>query len=272
MVIIIGIIVGILLFYFFLKPKKASSQTTPKPELEPKSIKQKKPSKLETSEEKDLYKKKSIKNFNVVGVKHYKVNSENYSGGGKGFTGYIKAVENSHDMYAVGVFDSNNNQIGHTPKNNNRLHNSLQKWHYGKSIAWGFLRYDDYIKNWEGTVYSPIGYTSEEMEKFERVIYLREEIRIETKNTNNTTGGYFKILEKHKLIKRDLEELKYPSDLDYSFPANYLPTVSKHLEKEKEWKRLIELEEYDDLINKLNDRYKNATLKRIGKAKAQVSV
>lgn len=268
--VIIGIIAGVIIFYFIFKSQKSPS--SPPIQSQSKPTKQKKPSRPKPSIEKDFYKKKGIKNFRIVGVKHYNLRPEEYGGGGRGFTGSIKTVENSHDKYAVGVFDSNGNQIGHTPKNNNRLHHSLNEWHNGKSLAWGHLRYDDYIKNWEGTVYSPIGYSSEEMEKIERIATLREEIRLETKNKENTTEGYFQILEKHRIIIQDLEDLKHPTDLDYAFPANFIPTVSKHLEKEKEWDSLLDLEKYDDLINQLNDRFKGATLKRIEKAKTHVHV
>lgn len=268
MEIILIILVALIVFFFYRKNTKKSQpqtqvKTTPEAQIKPA-----KPKPVPQVE--DTYKKKGIKNFKIVGVKNYNLNPQDYGGGGKGFIGYIQTVQNSHDKYAVGVFTHNNNQIGHTPKNNNRLSNSLNKWHNGKSIAWGNFRYDDYIKNWEGTVFSPIGFSSEEMEKIKNIITLRERIQVETKNTNNTTEGYFNILEKHREVKKDLEDLNYPTDLHYSFPANFIPTISKHLEQEKDWEKLLELERYDDLINELNERYKTSTLKRIEKAKAEV--
>jgi len=43
--------------------------------------------------------------------------------------------------------------------------------------------------------------------------------------------------------------------------------ISKHLEKEKNWEKLIELDKFHDLINSLTDKFKTSTIKRIEKAK-----
>jgi hypothetical protein len=46
-----------------------------------------------------------------------------------------------------------------------------------------------------------------------------------------------------------------------------MPTLSKQLEKEKHWIKLIELEKYADLLNDLSTKFKETTLRRIEKAK-----
>jgi hypothetical protein len=58
--------------------------------------------------------------------------------------------------------------------------------------------------------------------------------------------------------------------LSYSFPRNLIPSISSHLEKEKNWEKLIELENHQDLINDLNTKFRETTLRRINIAKENV--
>ncbi len=62
-----------------------------------------------------------------------------------------------------------------------------------------------------------------------------------------------------------------PEELYYSFPKNLIPSISSHLEKEKNWEKLIELEKYQDLINELSEKFKGTTLKRINFAKENMA-
>jgi hypothetical protein len=215
-----------------------------------------------------LYKKKGIKTFDLKGMYYRKLDPTNDSGS---FIGFAKCENNKHDTYAVGIYNEQNKLLGYTPKGNKRLNTSLTEWHKGRVPAWGFLRYDNYDKKWYGTVNFPIGYTLEQIEKVKNVLTLQCENELQIGKKEKQTERYFEILKRHQEIKKLLEDLKNPEEIYYSFPKNLIPTISNHLEKEKNWEKLIELEQHLDLINELSEKFKETTLRRINSAKANVA-
>lgn len=88
---------------------------------------------------------------------------------------------------------------------------------------------------------------------------------------SKSTEKYFEILNRYREIKQLLTDLKDPEELYYSLPKNLIPSISSHLEKEKNWKKLLELEKHQDLISDLSEKFKETTLKRIEKAKKNVA-
>jgi hypothetical protein len=229
----ISIVIIIIVVAYFIGKNKSTKSTTPKKKANSSSnIVAKKSTQ---SEENLLYKQKGIKTFEVKGMFYQKLNPETDEGG---FVGIAKCENNSHDKYAVGVYNKQNKLFGYTPKGNKRLNFSLSEWHNGTLTVWGHLRHDDYDDKWYGTVYLPIGYTSEQIEKLELVLKLKLENEDQIRLKEKETDKYFEILSKHEKISSLLTDLKNPEELYYSFPKNLIPSISSHLEKEKNWGNL----------------------------------
>ena len=66
-------------------------------------------------------------------------------------------------------------------------------------------------------------------------------------------------------------DLNNPIGFYYSFPKNLIPSISNHLEKEKNWEKLLKLEKHQDLILDLSEKFKEVTLNRINIAKKILS-
>ena len=217
--------------------------------------------------EENLYKKKDVRRFDIVGTYYLKLPPSKYS---HGFMGYVVCQENNYDKYAVGIYNQEGEHLGYVPKGNAILHDSIKEWNDGRLLAWGYLRYDDFERKWYGEVYIPVKYSLEEIAKFEALLTLRNQNSEQLENKVSTTEEYFQILERHKMIQKYLQELNNPNEFNYYFPRDFIPTVSKHLEKKKEWEKLVELEAYDDLITDLHEQYRISTVRRIELAKSKL--
>lgn len=215
-----------------------------------------------------LYKKKGIKNFAMKGMYYRDLNPELHKGD---FIGYAKCEDNDSDLFAVAIYNKEGEHLAYTGRGNERLSNSIQKWHKGKLVAWGYLLYDDYYDKWEGTVYMPVGYSEAKTQQFEQLLNLINTNKTLIKEKIKSTSLFFEILKNHTQIKLILNELEHPKELEYAFPKNVIPSISNHLEKEGNWKMLIELEKYTDLISELNEKYQRTTLNRIKKAKELIN-
>ena len=237
---------------------------------QPNKVSSSKPSKVKgiKTEENLLYKKKGIKVFDMKGMFYRKLNPKTDNGE---FIGFANCENNSHDMYAVGIYNTDGKLLGYTPKGNKRLNLSLKEWNSGKTVTWGNLRYDDFNDKWYGTAYIPVGFTLGQIEKIEQILMLKNKNEILIKKKEKETEKYFEILINHQEIIKLLSDIKNPEGLSYSFPKNLIPSISSHLQKEKNWEKLIELEKYQDLINELSEKFKETTLKRISIAKENIA-
>lgn len=215
-----------------------------------------------------LYKTKGIKSFEIKGLFYQGLNPKIHGGE---FKGYAKTDNNSHDMYAVEIYNEENKLLGYTPKRNKRLNNSINEWHNGKVIIFGGISHDDYDNKWYGNVYIPVGYTENQLVKVEQILKLKSENHHQINKKEKSTEKYFEILNRHREINNLLTELKNPIEFYYSFPKNLIPSISSHLEKEKNWTKLLELENYQDLISDLSEKFKETTLERIETAKKNVA-
>lgn len=258
------ILIFIVLIFGYIITKGTSGKTGKNKVSTPKAIKK---SQQVSPNEKKLYKKKSVRRFNIVGTYYLKLNPDDY---GKSFTGYAACKANKHDRYAVGIYDKDGVHIGYVPKGNTILHDSLKEWYNGKVLVWGYLHYDDFERKWQGECYIPVKYSTEEIAKFEELLNLRAINNEQLENKVGTTEEYFQILERHKMIQKYLQELNNPNEFNYYFPKNFIPSVSKHLEKQKEWEKLVELGTYDDLIMDLHEQFRGTTVKRIELAKSKL--
>lgn len=216
-----------------------------------------------SKEEKLFYKTKEIKSFEIHGINYTKVNDEDFGD----FFGHVLCENNSHDKYAVSIHKNTDKLIGYVPKGNQRLNNSISEWHNKKLFAWGNLRFDDYYEKWFGVVYIPVGISDEKIKLIEEFIKLKQLNQKLISKKDFNTIQYFEILENHKHIISCLHKIGEIEEMQYDFPRNIIPSLSKKLETDKEWGKLIELENYSDLIDDLSETYKNSTLNRIEKAK-----
>lgn len=262
---IIAIIIAIA--YFIGKNKSEKTVKTTRAIVQPKTSIEK-PIEIHLTEEKLLYKSKGIKAFDMKGMFYQNLNPQIHNGE---FIGYAKTGSNSHDMYAVEIYNNENKLLGYTPKGNKRLNYSLDEWHNGKIIVWGGLSHDDYDDKWYGNVNIPVGFSENQLEKVERVLNLKSENQNQINKKEKTTEKYFEILNRHREISNLLSELKDPKEFYYSFPKNIIPSISSHVEKEKNWEKLLELEKHQDLIAELSEKFKETTLKRIEIAKKNVT-
>jgi hypothetical protein len=211
-----------------------------------------------------LYKSKGIKDFVLKGMYYRNLDPVNHEGY---FNGYAKCDTNSHDRYAVGVYNQKNELLGYTPKGNKRLNNSISQWNNGSAPAWGSLRYDNYQNRWYGNVLIAVGFDNDINKKIYEFFELKKQIQELLYKKEKSTEKYFEILAKHTAIKTILKDLSNINGLQYQFQTSLIPSISSHLEKEKNWEKLIELENYMDLISQLSEKFKVSTLRRIEKAK-----
>jgi hypothetical protein len=211
----------------------------------------------------NLYQKREIKSFSIVGTFYRKLNP-NEAGN---FIGYVKCERNQHDKYAVAVFKNPNKHIGYTPKGNVKLSESISAWHSGQVLAWGNLRYEEYDQSWYGSINIPVGLTKTQIEKIkESFDLLKKRELIQTKE-NISKNEYFDLFDDHLKIKENLADLGNETGIYYEFSKKIIPSFSKQLESEKDWESLIKLENYKELITELNEKFANSTLNRIEKAK-----
>ena len=215
-------------------------------------------------ETKLLYKRKGIKKFEMKGMFYRDLSPALHSGY---FNGYALCEYNLHDTYAVGIYNNHDIHLGYTPKRNKRLSDSLDEWHYGKVMAWGSIWYNEFEDNWQGSVYIPVGYSIDELQKIENVIELKSKCHELIQDEQKSTDKFFEILKSEKELSILLSVLRNPQELAYSIPKNLISSIAVHLEKEKNWEKLIELENYQHLISVLNIKLKEGLLRRIEKAK-----
>jgi len=251
--IVIIIVIVLTISYFIGKIKRVNSSDSTK-----KSVKNKpNPDNL-------LYKAKGIKIFEIKGMYYRDLKPETHA---KSFVGYALCENNSHDKNAVGIYNERGELLGYTPKGNKRLHNSLQEWHDGQILAWGDLSFNNYNDKWDGIVNIPIGISENQIETIKQFLELKNRNLELVNRKEKNTDKYFEILHNHSKIKGLQSKLDNPEVFYYSLPINIMSSISSHLEKKKDWNSLLELENYPDLIEVLNDKFKAATIKRIEKGK-----
>jgi hypothetical protein len=264
---IVFTIIIILIAYFIINNKSKKTAKTTNTTVQPKKSIEK-PTAIDLKDEKLIYKNKGIKTFDLKGMFYHNLNPKIHNGD---FIGYAKTGNNSHDMYAVEIYNYENKLLGYLPKGNKRLNNTLNEWHSGKVIVWGTLSHDDYDDEWYGNVNIPIGFSENHLEKVQRILNLKSENQNQINKKEKSTEKYFEILNRHREISNLLTDLKNPKEFYYSFPKNLIPSISSYLEKEKNWMKLLELENHQDLIAELSEKFKETTLRRIEMAKKTVA-
>lgn len=209
-----------------------------------------------------LYKKKGIRSVMMKGMYYRKLKPEKHAGS---FTGYAKSIRNRHDTFGVGIFNDDNEHLGFVPKGNYRLHNSINAWDSGSSLAFGRLWYDDYNQRWGGEVSVLAGVEVVEAERIIGGIKKRQIAK------SNLAQKHIKIEELESLVK-ELIEIKTDSSnvcneyVKVDIPVSFIARTAKRFEEERIWRGILLLAELEEITALLPERNKAAFEKRISKA------
>jgi hypothetical protein len=218
-----------------------------------------------------LYKDKVLRTFEIKGL-NYSTLHNSLDGE---FIGFANCAYNSHGQYAVEILTFEGVKLGYVSKGNKRLNESLKVWHNKKLFAWGNLRYDEYVNKWFGIVNIPVGYEEIEIEKIKAFCLLKLENKKLINNLENSKVSnehLYKILNNHREIIIIFNKIDNKNDLDYSLPYQTIQKFSKKMENEKDWKNLILLKEYEDLLAEFCGAKPNSVTKRIDKAEKTTNI
>lgn len=257
---------GTIILVIYMIAKNKNKQSNYQPNYYTSDIPKDKPVNLDSNNY--LYKQKEIKQFDINGMSYQNLNPNLNKGK---FIGVAISTPNNHDQYCISIFNEVDKLIGYIPKGNKRLQNSLKEWNNGKVMVWGYCNFDDYNNNWQGSVYIPVGISYEEELLLKSFFISETKLYDLIKKSEKNTEGYFHILHKYKECKEILNQINKNFKVDLYFPNNIAPSISKHLEAEKNWEKLIELGEYNDLISQLSEKFKEKTLQRIELAKEKLT-
>jgi len=277
LLVVIGFIgIGIFVFIqIIVKSVKKQDQSKSK------SIPIKGPASQHKSET-DLYKNKGIKTFQLKGIEYLNL-SKSMSGK---FIGYAKTEDNIHDQYAVAVYKNPKTHIGYVPIGNKTLQNSLKEWHNGKTFAWGTCDYWEYEKEWKGYVHMLVGLDADVINIVKEIVSTQE--MLDNLEKDLPVNKKMEMLETVYLVKERMKTIEHyftnnhpagdwggvftqPLNFKIVFPKTFIPSLSKELELSKDWQNLIKLEKYTFLVDELNEKMKNSTLKRIQLAKDRIN-
>lgn len=257
-----------------------------------KSVKKKDPTKSKSipikgpasqqKEEDKLYVNKGIKTFQLKGIEYQNL-SKSMSGK---FIGYAKTEDNIYDQYAVAVYKNPQTHIGYVPIGNKTLQNSLKEWHNGKTFAWGTCDYWEYEKEWKGYVHMLVGLDADVITIVKEIVSTQE--MIDHLDKDLPVGDKMEMLETVYSVnerKKTIDQyfsynhpagdwggvFTQPFNFKIVFPKTFIPALSKELEIVKDWQNLIKFEKYTFLVDELNEKMKNSTLKRIQLAKDRIN-
>jgi hypothetical protein len=182
------------------------------------------------------------------------------------FTGEVRIDPDDHDKYKISVHDNQGRAIGPIGKNR-RLSNSITAWHQGKVFTFGRLTKNDESGSVSGFTFIPVGLSNEQTKNLKGVFEKLHKRKTVLAQPNITSSEYLSILNDHKFISTVLFQLDISDVIDVTLSKRIIPALSKQLEDEQDWQRIIKLDKHNDLIDELSERFAGATYRRITKAK-----
>ncbi len=215
-----------------------------------------------------LYKVREVKRFEMKGMYYRNLTESEYLD----FQGFIETEDNPHDKYAVAVYDKTGTHLGYVSRGHKRLSDSIDAWHNSKVIAWGTIHFDRYRDKWFGGVYIPIGLKDVELQNIETIFTLKERRNELLAGKDLTIETSFQILEMQQDMLSLFNSIEKPDGIFVELPPLFITRFSAELEKSKDYRSLVKLSEYDNLIQTVNGRYLNAILKRIESAKEKLVI
>lgn len=214
-----------------------------------------------------LYKKKGIRTVTMKGMYYRKLKPEKHIGT---FIGYAKPIRNRHDTFGVGIFNDDDEHLGFAPYGNYRLHNSIQEWDSGKSLAFGKLWFNDYDDRWGGEVNIFVGIDKLKAEWL--IAGIRERQKANSQLINRSLG----VIEAQKLVESLIEIKADASDerneyVEVNIQASFIPRLAKKFEEAEIWRGIILLSELEKIEPSLPERNKSAFQKRVIKAQKNLN-
>lgn len=214
-----------------------------------------------------LYKKKGIRTVTMKGMYYRRLKPKKHVGT---FTGYAKPIRNRHDTFGVGIFNDDDEHLGFAPYGNYRLHNSIQEWDSGKSLAFGKLWFNDYDERWGGEANILVGIDKLKAEQLIGGIQKRQKVN------SQLTDRSLAITEALKLVESLIELTADTSDESNDFvkvdiQASFIPRLAKKFEEAEMWRGIILLSELEEIKPSLPERNKSAFQKRVIKAQKNLN-
>jgi len=209
-----------------------------------------------------LYKKKGVRTVMMKGMYYRKLKPEKHVGS---FIGYAKPIRNKHDTFGVGIFNNDDEHLGFAPYGNYRLHNSINTWDSGKSLAFGKLWFNDYDDSWGGEVNILVGLDRLKAEQLIDGIQKRQKAKSQLTNRSLSVTEAFGLVESLIEIKADTSDESNEFAV-VDIPASFIPRLAKKFEEAEMWRGIIVLSELEKIDPSLPERNKNAFQKRVMKA------
>lgn len=174
------------------------------------------------------------------------------------FCGYLQITHNIHDKYAVGIYRHDSVLIGYLPKKSISIYNYLKQYNIKKLPCWGYFTYQSYRTN-EVFFYTHI--TKYEMFNLSDFLFLNY-VTLDKLKYSKTTKEKTQALNKLKEIVAKYNNVKHLKNIiKPNLPHNFIQSLSKSLEEDKNWTELLELEKYKDFYTS------KSVFNRIQKAK-----
>ena len=217
------------------------------------------------------YKKSGLKHFEIRGLRHQNLLRRQDEGT---FIGSLRPENNPHDRYAVGIYrEPDNRLIGHVPKGNFRLYNSINLNHSGSLLCWGYIIYIEdewrHWNGWNGSVNFYVGVNENQQKKIIELLQLDKKIDLLAKRSNPVKS----MKEAYKLLLKresDFDDVTQLIKKDHGISQMFFVTLYKNMAEEKMWDEIMKFAELDpDIVNRVPQNYRSSLEKRITKAKSK---
>jgi hypothetical protein len=214
-----------------------------------------------------LYKKKGVRTAMIKGIYYRKLKPEKHVGS---FTGYAKPIRNKHDTFGVGIFNNDDEHLGFAPYGNYRLHNSINTWDSGKSLAFGRLWFNDYDQRWGGEASILVGVEVVKAEEIITVIRKRQIAKSNLSKKDLSIEEALSLVEELIEIKADSSNVSSEYVI-VEIPTSFIPRMAKRFEEAKMWTGIVMLAELEEITSSLADRNLAPFQKRLEKAQKMLS-
>lgn len=185
------------------------------------------------------------------------------------FGGYVNNEEYSNETVQA-VYTVEDQLLGYINKKKKQLCENLQLLYDEPVTCWGEITWDEFEKRFTAKVYIPILYSEPEMNKFRKMVVLKQELL--SIHTAPEDPAVFKYLEKAENYYYLQQSVIAPPSLDYRFDPQLLLCVGSRLHEQEQWDKLVKLKKYPILISRLDQEQKKDILSHIKKAEKNTEI
>ncbi|MCO6149094.1 hypothetical protein [Flavobacterium sp. NRK1] len=208
--------------------------------------------------------RREVKSYDIKGLEYRNIKDSD-----RGFFyGYISHIAHEKDKNAIQIINSDNKLIGYLPKGKSKLVKHLYEWHNGTLPCWGNITNDYYFRG--SYVSFPLGSPANEINKYVQILEIDKTNTILKNKKSISPDEVFTIFDNYLKAHEIYLTLENKLILIDS-PYNLIAGFTKRLEENKDWNRLIKLENYMHIINHMPKTTKPATLRRIEIAKSELA-